>query len=181
MVWFTFIEGLGVLAASIIYLFDGFSLGTVQLCSSLFPYEKGNELENLTCLLMKGSSLFSVLYFTIIIIVDMYYGYYDEFILPTSLLALMCLAYLLVVLAVAKNNKDVLEEGRYSLACILFHTLLIIKLSHTSYFMIDNTIHYELSTTKIKWRISLASIILEFFQLMAWTLIPFLWYPNSKR
>ncbi|CAF1216059.1 unnamed protein product [Adineta steineri] len=112
----------------------------------------------------------------------MYYGYYDAFIIPISLLALMCLAFLLVTLAVAEDNTDQLNEKEYyAYACFVFHILLIIKLSHTSYFMIDNTLQYKLSTTKIKWNISLASIILEFFQLMAWTLIPFLWYPRSKR
>lgn len=180
MEWFTFIQGLAVVAGSIIYLFDGFSFGTIQLFASLLPYEK-DESKELTILLLKGSSLFSVLYFTIIIIIDMYYGYYDGFILPISLLAFMCLTFLLVSLAVAGNIADKMDTKEFRFACFVFHILLIIKLSHTSYFMIDNTLHYDLSTNKIKWRISFASIIFEFFQLMPWTLIPFLWFPKSKQ
>ncbi|CAF1050132.1 unnamed protein product [Adineta steineri] len=178
MDWFSYIQGLGTLAGALLYLFEGLSLGTIPIASAVLRYERDGT-KDLTCLIMKGSALFSMLYFLIILIVDMYYGYYDAFILPVSLVALIILTFLLVSLG--QHNQSALDRNECLFACFLFQTLLIVKLSHTSYFMVDNTLHYQAPISNVKWRVSLASIILELVQLMPWTLIPFLLFPNSKR
>ncbi|CAF1030266.1 unnamed protein product [Rotaria sordida] len=159
MDWLSFIQGLACLAAAIQYLFSGISFGVIPPIN----YGRNNDTKTLACLIMKGSTLFSVLYF-IIIIVDMYYGYYDGFILTLSLIALMSLTFLFVSLA--RNDEDALENDSYSLLFFIFQALLLIKLSHTSYFIIDNKIHYQLPTSEIKGRVLTASLILELLQLL---------------
>ncbi|CAF1007209.1 unnamed protein product [Rotaria sordida] len=163
MDWLSFIQGLACLAAAIQDLFSGISFGVIPPIN----YGCNSYTKTLACLIMKGSTLFSVLYFIIIIIVDMYYGYYDGFILTLSLIALMALTFLLVSLA--KNDKNALENDSY---CFVIH--------HISGIII-NKIHYQLPTSEIKGRVLTASLILELLQLCFWTLTPFLWFPGSKR
>ncbi|CAF3395071.1 unnamed protein product, partial [Rotaria sp. Silwood2] len=174
MEYLSFIHGLACLVVAIPYLFTGIS------CSIIPPINCANDSDTrtLSCLMMKGSALFSVLYFTIIAIVHMYYGYYDGFVLPLSLVALMVLAFLLVSLG--NRDEEPPKKELYFLLFIIFQALLLIKLSHTSYFIIDNKIHNQLPTSEIKGRVLTASLILELLQLLFWTLTPFLWYPGSK-
>jgi len=172
MDWFSFLSGFAYLAAAMAYLFSGISFGGIPMIA----YERAEEL---ACLIMKGSTLFSILYFTVIIIVDMYYGYYDGFVLPVSLKALMVLTFLLVSLAT--QNDKALTEDLYLLSFIVFQAVLLIKLSHTTYFLIDNRINYKFPTSEMKDRVLTASLILELLQLLFWTLTPFLWFPSSKR
>ncbi|CAF1203316.1 unnamed protein product [Adineta ricciae] len=172
MDWFSFLHGFATLATAIQYWLSGMSFGVIPPVS----YENA---EQLSCLIMKGSTLLSMLYFTAILVVDMYYGYYDGFILPISLLALLTLTFLFSSLA--KNDEKALESDLYRLLFVVFQAILLIKLSHTSYFMIDNRINYKLPTSGIKDRVLTASLILELFQLLFWTLTPFLWFPSSKR
>lgn len=181
MDWLSFLSGLGSLASALVYLFTGISFGIIN-CPSVLPYGDENDTAKITCLLMKGSTLFSILYFTIIIIIDMYYGLYDGFILPLSFVILIILGFLLVSLA--KHNEDVLNSDHYIVYAVLFvifQTLLSVKLSHTSYHLVDNKIYKQVPTNVIKEKVLLASLILELLQLLFWTLIPFLWFPSSER
>ncbi|UJR19167.1 hypothetical protein I4U23_022297 [Adineta vaga] len=172
MDWFSFLNGFVCLAATTAYLCSGILFGRIPM----IMYEKADEL---ACSAIKESTLFSILYFTVITIVDMYYGYYDGFILPVSLIALMVLTFLLV--SFARQNDGVFTEDFYPLLFILFQVVLLIKLSHTTYFFIDNRINYKLPTSEMKDRVLTASLILELLQVLFWTLIPFLCYSTSKR
>ncbi|CAF1623709.1 unnamed protein product [Adineta ricciae] len=111
-------NGFVCMTAAIEYLFSGILFGVIPRIT----YENPKEF---SCLIMKGSPLFSMLYFTSITIVDMYYGYYDGFILPMTMLAFLTLTGLLV--ALAKLDKNALTNDSYRLLFIVLEGILLIK------------------------------------------------------
>ena len=168
----SFLVGFASLAIPVEHLFSGLFFGII-------PAIFYGDAQRLACFIAKGSTLFSMLYFIVIAVVDMYYGYYDGFILPVSLVALLTLTFLLGSLV--KHDEDALEKDSYWLMYVVFQAILLIKLSHTSYFTIDNRINYKLPNSEQKNRVLTASLILELVQLLFWTLPPFLWFSTSKR